>query len=108
MPSTTRSRNDAGAARIRVWTPLGVRWVVAFVLFSVLLGALAASSLRNNVENNLQTRVEMQLTGKGLGTVSPAVDGRNVTLTVPAGVSPERAKQVTRQVEGVGTVEVAR
>lgn len=86
----------------------GLRWLIALIVVPILLGIVAAQGLHTNVENNLQKRVNRDLLGHGMSTVSITVDGRDVTATVPGNINKDDVTQRIKNIEGVGNVKVAK
>lgn len=107
-PAKTGQPTAAATPTMRVRAPLDKRFIAACIALPIALGFVASTGLRNNVENDLTHRVNLQLGGNGLGNATPTVDGRNVTVKVPAGVPTQRVIDVVKGVEGVGDVQVSR
>ncbi|GAA1573788.1 hypothetical protein GCM10009789_29050 [Kribbella sancticallisti] len=109
MPgSSDESRSEhlaaaATSARLVRWRP-GLVWLLAAVLVPVLLTAVLLGANAGATETDLRARSIAALEARGISGVQVEFEGRDATVSGPAGGDLEQARSVVAGVKGVRTV----
>lgn len=82
-------------------------WLAGLALaVPALFGYLGAERVKDGIATDLTNRTTEKLVRAGINNVAIAVDGRDLRLSVPAGVDPDQAKSLAHSVAGVRSVSV--
>ena len=88
----------------RVRRGIGGWWVLALILVPLVVAALATWTTHGSIEDDLHQRTMASLSDHGISGVTVEFSGRDAVLTIPAGVDPGKAKELTKDVSGVRAV----
>lgn len=86
---------------------LGGAWWLALAGIPLLLALLGSVVSRGGVESDLTAAAQKALSAAGVSGATVKFDGRDATVTLPAGVDAAKALDVVRGVDGVRVADAA-
>ncbi|WP_052589338.1 OmpA family protein [Luteipulveratus mongoliensis] len=106
--STSRTTHEVEYDTVtkRVRRGLGGWWWLALLAVPLLLAALATLISRGGIEDDLKADTTKALKGQGISPTKVDFDGRDGTITLPAGADSAKAKKIAEDVDGVRVADV--
>lgn len=104
--SRTTYETDYETVTKRVRRGLGGWWWLALLAIPLLLAAAAALLTRGGIEDDLKADATKALDKAGITNAKVDFDGRDGTVTLPAGADKSVAKKAVEGVDGVRAAEI--
>ncbi|WP_157508979.1 channel-forming protein ArfA/OmpATb [Luteipulveratus halotolerans] len=106
--STSRTTHEVEYETVtkRARRGLGGWWWLALLAVPLILAALASFIQRGGIQDDLKADSLKALNGQGITGADVDFDGRDGTITLPAGADAAKAKNIVENVDGVRVADV--